>query len=435
MSVATKGFFKEHLPNGIRALVEPVSGVRSVAVGIWVECGSRHEAPSEAGVSHFIEHMIFKGTRRRTALEIAKAFDRMGGFSNAFTGREQTCFHAKVLDENLSAVMELLADMFLESQFDPEELQRERMVILQEISMVEDSPDDLVHDLFYRHFWPGSGLGRPILGTLETVNRFERDDLLAYMACHYTPGRVVLAAAGNVEPRRFFGEVERWFGGMEPGEALAHQPAPAPVRGVWHHPRELEQLHMVVGFEALPASSPQRFAITLLNVILGGSMSSRLFQEVREKRGLAYSIYSFNSAYLDTGLLGVYAGVDPSNVEPTVSIICNELASLAQKGPEADELAAAKEHVKGGLLLSAENSDSRMSRLAKMELYLHDYMDYDEVVAAIEAVTEEEVARVASACLEQGGAAALLGELADGPLSAVSSLLHAEVQPVERDQG
>ncbi len=434
MAVDGSSFAKARLDNGVRALVEQVPGVRSVAVGIWVECGSRDEAPEEAGASHFIEHMIFKGTRRRSALEIAKAFDRMGGFSNAFTAREQTCFHAKVLDENLPQVMELLADIFLHSLFDPQELERERMVILQEINMVEDSPDDLVHDLFYRSYWPDSGLGRPILGTAQTVTGFQRQDLLGYMARHYRPHRVVVAGAGHLEAERFFQEVEKWFGAMPKGEQPSPRSRPRPRRGLWHHPRSLEQLHLVVGFEALPASAPQRYALTLLNVILGGSMSSRLFQEVREKRGLAYSIYSFNSAYSDTGLLGVYAGVDPANVEATLSIVLDQLSALAHAGPSHEELEAAKEHVKGGLLLAAENSDSRMSRLAKMELYLHDYMDYDQVVAAIEGVGREEVAQAAGHCLRSGGAATLLGQMEEGRLARLGSLLKVEVEELGRGE-
>ncbi len=419
-------FGKQVIGNGIRVLVEEVPSVRSVSVGIWVDAGSRDETPAESGASHFIEHMIFKGTESRSALDIAKEFDRMGGFSNAFTSREQTCFHAKVLDTHLDQVMELLADIFLNSKFDPEELDRERMVILQEINMVEDSPDDLVHDLFYRSFWPGAGLGQPILGTQETVSGFDSSTLRRYMAEKYVGDRIVVAAAGNVRAEEFTRLVEAHFGSVPGHSAGCGRRRPAPAKGVWLHTKALEQVHLVLGFEGISASSAERFAATLLNVIWGGSMSSRLFQEVREKRGLAYSIYSFNSSYQDTGVTGVYAGIDAANIEETASIVMDQLRALAESGPSSDELQAAKDHVKGGLLLSAENSDSRMSRIAKMELYLGEYLTYDEVVQRIEAVTPEDVARVAAGRLQDGGSATILGPAHADAAAKVASVIGVE---------
>jgi predicted Zn-dependent peptidase len=405
---------KSVLSNGIRVLTERMPNVRSVSVGVWVTIGSRDEDAGNSGISHFIEHMIFKGTERRTALDIAKAFDQMGGFSNAFTSKEITCFHAKVMDIHLDRALDLFSDIFLHSRFDDKEVERERRVIMQEISMLEDSPDELIHELFNKFYWPGSNLGQSILGTVDNVSAISSQTLKEFVSKAYVGPKVLIAAAGNLEHESFVARINELFGGLVSINGHSSHSMPVPQLGVKFIKKDLEQLHVLMGYEGPCSSGPQRYQTLLLNVILGGSMSSRLFQEIREKRGLAYSVYSFSSSFQDTGMLGIYAGISEKQFSKTVELMHGELKKLADQSIGYDELEAARDHIKGGLLLSAESTDSRMTRLAKNEINLGKFVSYDKVIRKINAVTPEDIKQMATQCLEGGSALVCLGPIPDG---------------------
>jgi predicted Zn-dependent peptidase len=387
---------KTVLKNGVRILSEKLDHYRSVSLGIWVNVGSREEVKKENGISHFIEHMIFKGTQTRDNLEIAKQLDAIGGYSNAFTGKETTCFHAKVLDKHFNTLADILADIFLNSLFDPEELDRERQVILQEINMVEDTPDEHIHMLFNRLFWNKHPLGMSVLGTDQTVSKIKKGTILSYIKRHYTPDRIILAAAGNIDHEALVAYFQPLFESLESTGENIPRNTPGTNGGVICHYKTLEQAHICMGGKAPHLSSEHRFAGAILNTILGGSMSSRLFQEIREKRGLAYSVYSFLSAYIDTGLLGVYVGTDPLEVDRVLALVNKEIRKILNGGISESDLAEAKEHLTGGLLLSAENTDTRMMRLAKNEYVFGRYMGFDELVTYLEKVTVDEVVAMAT---------------------------------------
>jgi predicted Zn-dependent peptidase len=416
-------FSKSVLPNGVRVLTESMPETHSVSMGIWVAVGSRDEEPHYSGISHFIEHMIFKGTARRSALDIAKVFDQMGGLSNAFTTKEATCFHARVLDSHLDRVVELFSDIFLNSRFDSGEVEKERQVILQEISMVQDLPDDLVYELFNAFYWPENGLGRSILGNEETVREIDSENLKAYVERAYTGSKVLVTAAGNIEHDAFMDKIGGLFGTVGARNGYAARLRPIPNLRVKFYPRALEQAHILVGFQGPSSSEEERYAALLLNAILGGSMSSRLFQEVREKRGLAYSIYSFFSSYEDVGMIGIYAGVSPGEVATVVDITRSELANIADGPLLAEEIEAARDYIKGGLLLSAENTDTRMTRLAKNEINLGTVLTYEEVLRSIDAVTEEKIKELAGGCLRAGASMVCLGPVKDSDVGRCEILL------------
>jgi predicted Zn-dependent peptidase len=405
---------KSVLPNGVRVLTERIPSVRSVSIGMWVTVGARNESADNSGISHFIEHMIFKGTERRTAMDIAKAFDQMGGFSNAFTSKEITCFHAKVMDIHLDRVLDLFSDIFLHSRFDDKEVERERQVIMQEISMLEDSPDELIHELFNKFYWPGSNLGQSILGTVDSVSAIRSQSLKEFVSNAYVGPKILIAAAGNLEHESFVAKINELFGGLVSINGHLSHSRPVPHLGVKFFQRDLEQLHVLMGYEGPRSSDPQRYPTLLLNIILGGSMSSRLFQEIREKRGLAYSVYSFFSSFQDTGMLGIYAGISEKQFSKAAELMHGELKKLADQSIEYDELEAARDHIKGGLLLSAESTDSRMTRLAKNEINLGKFVSYDEVIRRINAVTPEDIKQMATQCLKGGSALVCLGPIPDG---------------------
>ncbi len=404
-------FQKSTLPNGIRVLTERLPASRAVSVGIWIASGSRDEPGEFSGISHFIEHMIFKGTETRSALDIAKTFDRLGGFSNAFTSKETTCFHAKVLDSHLDIVLDLLADIFLNSTFDPVEVERERQVILQEISMVEDSPDELVHEFFNKSFWHGNPVERSILGTPETVSRITSSHLRFHMNRFAIAPQVLVSAAGNIDHHSFCKRIEALFSDLSNG---IHSAVRKPPRGnfdCFFKEKDLEQTHIMVGLNGPSSLDPDRYPTLLMNVILGGSMSSRLFQEIREKRGLAYAVYSFVSTLQDAGFIGIYAGVAPENTCKVLELIRNEVIRLASEDVSDAELAAAKDNIKGGILLSADNTDARMTRIARNEIDLGKYVSYDQVVEKIDGVDASQIKACAQKYLDHGIAAALLGPL------------------------
>jgi len=405
----TEAYQKSALPNGIRIVTERMPHVRSVAVGVWVETGSRHEPEERGGVSHLIEHLVFKGTATRTAEEIARTMDSVGGQMDAFTTKEHTCFYVQVLDEHLPMAVELLTDILLRPSFDADELEREKSVVLQEIKMVEDTPDDLIHDLFAAQVWAGHPLGRPILGTREQVGGFGRDLIQGHFAEEYVPERIIIAVAGNVTHQQVIDLFGAGFNGFRrPGRGRGELPAPL-LPGVNIVQKTLEQVHLVMGFPGLNYAAPERYALFVLNDVIGGSMSSRLFQEVRERQGLVYSIHSGVQSYLDTGTLYLYAATDAANFSKVLKSTLKEIRDLKKTGVTADELRRAKDHLKGSLMLSLESTSSRMNRLAKHELHLGSFLTMDAMLAAIDGVKHEEVQ-------------ALVGELLDEERLALTTL-------------
>ena len=387
---------KTVLDNGARVISERSGPLRSVSLGIWVNAGSRDEVEGENGIFHFIEHMSFKGTRNRTSLQIAKELDALGGFSNAFTSKESTCFHAKVLDKHFIDSAGILSDVFLNSTFDPEDVERERQVIFQEISMVEDTPDDNIHVLFNRLFWIDHPIGMSTLGTDDTVSGIGRETILNYLNRFYVPERVLIAASGNVDHQSMVSYFKPLFETIEASNSNPERSAPYPNSGLSIHYKELEQIHICLGGEAPSLSNDKRFACAIFNTILGGNMSSRLFQEIREKQGLAYSVYSFLSAYMDTGLLGVYVATDAGSVNPVLETVRREIQKIKKGELSESELSAAKDHLIGGMYLAAESSDNRMMRIAKNEFNFQRYVSYEEVASNLERVTCDEVVEVVS---------------------------------------
>jgi predicted Zn-dependent peptidase len=389
------------LPNGIRVLTERMPHVRSIAVGVWVETGSRREPESRGGMSHLIEHLVFKGTATRTAEAIARTMDSVGGQMDAFTTKEHTCFYVQVLDEHLPLAVDLLTDILLHPLFDAEELEREKSVVLQEIKMVEDTPDDIVHDIFAAQVWAGHPLGRPILGTRDAVSGFGRDAILSHFVEEYVPPKIIIAVAGNVVHERVIELFEAAFNGFgRPPLERPHEPA-VMRPGVHIVGKTLEQVHVVMGFPGLHHAAPERYAMFVLNDVLGGSMSSRLFQEVRERQGLVYSIHSGVQAFVDTGMLYLYAATDPSNFSKMLKSILKEIRALKKDGITADELSRSKDHLKGSLMLSLESTTSRMNRLAKHEMHLGSFMTMDAMIAAIDGVRHEEVQALVSEILDE----------------------------------
>ncbi len=403
---------KSVLPNGVRVLSEPMPQMVSATIGIWVENGSRYEHERQNGVSHFIEHLLFKGTKKRTAAEIAEQFDAVGGVLNAFTGKEYTCYYAKVLGGDLKMATELLADLFLESVFDPAEIDRERQVVLQEISQAEDTPDDFIHDLFNLHFWRGHPLALPIFGSVETVNAIDRELLVSFMADRYRAGRVFIAAAGALDHDELVADCQRYFGAIE-GDGRG-EPITPPNETVMVHnqPKELEQAHIYIGGPGISQLDPLRFAAYVMNTAVGGGMSSRLFQEVREKRGRVYSIYSFISSFLDCGYFGIYAGTSPEWVDEVIEVTLAEIGKVSRDGLTRAELERAKSQLKGNMLLGMESTDSRMNRLARNEIYFHRDIPLEEIAGAIDSVTNDQVVELSQHCFNSNRMGlVLLGDL------------------------
>lgn len=410
-------FHKSVLGNGIRVVSHEMPDTRSVSLGIWVENGSRHETEAENGISHFIEHLLFKGTERRTAADIAEEMDAVGGVLNAFTSKENTCYYAKVLDENLPLAIDLLTDIFLHSAFDAEEIERERSVILQEISQAEDTPDDYVHDLFNLDLFRDQPIGRPICGREDTVSRFCRDDILRFFRSHYLPQRVVVAAAGNIRHDLLVNEMEARLGAVR-DEPMSADPAlsdvPRMARGVYPHMKALEQVHLCLGVAGIPQAHPKRYVAYVLNTLLGGGMSSRLFQEIREKRGKAYSVYSFSSSYKDVGYLGVYAGTSLESTEEVVELIRRELKKLAQGEITEEEVRRTQGQLIGSTILGLESTDSWMSHIARNEIYFGKPVTTDEICRRIRAVSRADVIDLAGVLFQDEAVTlTLLGEFSE----------------------
>jgi len=389
------GYRRTILDNGIRVITEEIPYLKSVSIGVWVTTGSRDEQPHENGISHFIEHLLFKGTERRTAFDIAKEIDSVGGTLNAFTGREYTCFYAKVIDKNLALAIDLLSDIFLHSLMDIKDVEKERMVILQEIKMVEDTPDDYIHDFFNRVCWGNHPLGFPIFGTAELVQSFTREQIFQFLKETYQPKRIIICAAGNLKHEALVDLIGETFGQLPQSNYERNRLKPHSISTTNIRKRELEQVHFCLGTKGLQYNHSLRFASYLLNTILGGGMSSRLFQEIRENRGLAYSVYSYLPSYIDTGLVVVYAGTNEHSFQEVIELIHKEFTRFKEEPLKNGELETAKEQLKGNLLLSLESSDNIMTRLAKNEIYFGTYLPVERTLKGIDEVEEEVVHNLA----------------------------------------
>jgi predicted Zn-dependent peptidase len=410
---------REVLDNGVRLVTETMPHVRSVTIGVWLTRGSRHEMEARSGIAHFVEHMLFKGSSTRTAEDIAQAIDSIGGQLDAFTAKEYASYYIKVLDEHLPLAVDLLSDIVLRPAFAADEIEREKKVILEEIKMVEDTPDDLVHELFTQHFWEGHPLGRPILGSRETVESFTSDALRDYFRQAYVAENVVISAAGNIEHGAVRDLVSRAFASVPVSGEPTTEAAPRVVPQVITRTKELEQSHLCLGTTSYPQSHEDRYVSYILNTVLGGSMSSRLFQNVREKRGLAYAVFSGLSAYRDAGNLTIYAGCANEAVDEVIGLCVEELRQMKGAPVPDAELRRAKDHLKGSLMLSLENTASRMSHLARQEIYFDRHFSLDETLAGVEQVSSEDVQRVAVDLFSNGSlAATVVGpNIPDLPLS------------------
>lgn len=408
----TAPFYERTLAsNGVEVITETIDAVRSVAVGIWVRVGSRDETPSEAGMSHFMEHMAFKGTPTRSAQDISTTFERLGAEFNAFTSKEYTCFFARVIDERLEDAFEVLADMVSNALLAEDAVLSEREVVLEEIARHDDTPDDAVHDLFASALLHGHPLGEPVLGRRETVGAFTSEAVTSFKQRHYTAQNLVVAAAGHVTHARVVECVERWLAVPSAEKADRRLSAPTPAAGLRVVTRDTEQAHICWGVPGIPARSEDRFVLAVLDGLFGGGMASRLFQEVREKRGLAYAVYSYHSLFLDTGEVVVYAGTRPDNAREVVRIVSEEAARLAADGASEEEVHRVKENLKGQMVLSLENTRSRMSRLGKSAVTDTEILSVDELVARIDAVTPGDVHALAQRLFTQPKTIAMIAPL------------------------
>jgi len=380
--------------NGVRVVLENIPTVRSVAIGVWIKTGSSNETPELNGVSHFLEHMFFKGTKTRNAKEIAESFDSIGGQVNAFTSKEYTCYYAKVLDTHADYALDVLGDMFFNSLFDEGELEKEKNVVLEEIKMYDDTPDDLVHDLLSNIMYEKHPLGYPILGTEDTLKTFNGDTLRQYMNDFYTPDQVVVSIAGNIDDK-FIQRVEQLFGSYEGKKKEISFGIPSLHFGNIARKKETEQAHLCVGYRGLELGHDDLYSLITLNNILGGSMSSRLFQDVREQKGLAYSVFSYHSAYQDSGMVAIYAGTGKNQVNQLFETIQDTLNTLKVDGITEKELKNCKEQLKGNLMLGLESTNSRMSRNGKNELMLGEHRTLDDIIQLIDGVSMKNVNDIA----------------------------------------
>jgi predicted Zn-dependent peptidase len=418
---------KTVLPGGLRVVTEFLPSVRSVALGIWVGVGSRDEDIPHAGATHYLEHLLFKGTRKRTALDISASMDAVGGEMNAFTGKEYTCYYARVLDADLPLAIDVLSDMVTASLIEPRDVDAERNVVLEEIAMNDDDPADSVHEAFTTQLFGDTPLGRPVLGTVDSINAITRGQIFEHYVARYTPPHLVVAAAGNLDHDAVVAAVRAAFAPVlsESGTAAPAQPRLRGSGGLWEGygpaagvgvklvSRPIEQANLVLGCEGLSRTDERRFALGVLNAALGGGMSSRLFQEVREKRGLAYSVYSFTVQHAETGMWGVYAGCLPSKADEVLSICTAEVAKVVTAGLTDAELGRGKGQVRGGMVLGLEDPSSRMTRLGKSELVYPTLEPVDELLAKIDAVTHDDVRAIAEEILTRPKALGVVGPFDD----------------------
>lgn len=387
-------------PNGLTVITERVPGFRGLSMGIWVRVGTRHEQSREAGISHFLEHMLFKGTDTRTALGIAREVDRVGGEFNAFTTREYTCFHLNLLSRDYELGIDILSDILLNSIFEPSELERERKVILQEIAMVEETPEEIAHDLFFECVYGRSGLGKSILGSLNRIKKLKRSDVIRFFRKHYQPEQVIFAVSGNVSHAQVVQRLKKlgrgvWHGRKKESSSKAEFPSPRFRRGTWWVKRDTEQAHVIWGVEGPKQLSKDRIAAYLLNTYLGGGMSSQLFQEIREKHGLAYTVYSSLSAFMDTGMISIYVATSPGQVGTCLRLIEESIERLRSELLTEEVLAEVRDSVKGGLLLSDDSVEARMSSLGRAEVFEEASQSVEELCRQIDAITVHDIRRVA----------------------------------------
>jgi predicted Zn-dependent peptidase len=404
---------RDALPNGIRIVTERMPQVRSVSVGIWVGTGSREEEPHETGISHFVEHMVFKGTKNRSAEEIARSVDSIGGGLDAFTSKELVSYNVKVLDEHLPEAFDVVTDLVRNPLFEQKDIEKEKGVILEELKMEVDTPEYLIHEIFSSRFWKGHALGRSILGTKQTIRSFDRDMVERYYRHYYAPSNILVTAAGNLNHRKLTRLAEEHLGDLKPRHVRPARTKPRPHAPlVFYNKSSLEQVHLYVGVPSIPMTHESRFACYILNAILGGGMSSRLFQNIREKQGLAYTVYSELAMYRDAGCMLVYAGTSLRSAEKVVKSIVHELHEVAATKVSSEELRRAKDHLKGSFVLSMESTSSRMSNLVRQELYFQKFFSLDEMLERIEQVTAEEVQALAQQFFDPKHiAVAMLGRL------------------------
>jgi predicted Zn-dependent peptidase len=393
---------RELHPTGLRLVTEAMPHVRSVSIGVWLTRGSRHESDARSGIAHFVEHMLFKGTEGRSAEDIAQEIDSVGGHLDAFTSKEYAGYYIKVLDEHLPKAVDLLADIVRHPRFSPDDIEREKKVILEEIKMVEDTPDDLVHEIFTEHYWRGHPLGRPILGVPSTVEALSQKALTSYFSDTYVASNFIVAAAGNLDHDRLSALIGEAFGGVRKTGTAVDGGGPDETGTVVIREKDLEQSHICLGTPAFPQSHDERFASYVLNTVFGGSMSSRLFQNIREKRGLAYAVFSGLTAYRDAGMLTVYAGCAAESVGEVIDLVVDEMRAMKREPISGAELRRSKDHLKGSLMLSLESTSSRMTHLARQDIYFDRHDTLDETLARIEAVTAEDVQRVAARLFSNG---------------------------------
>lgn len=398
---------KLHLDNGIPVVMEQIKNVRSCILGIWIKVGARHESPEKNGISHFLEHMFFKGTKKRTAKDIAIEVDSLGGDLNAFTSRENTAFYVKVLDEYIDRGADLLTDIFLHSTFHEDEIEKEKGVIKEEIKMVEDTPDDYIHDLFSKTVWGEKGIGQPVLGKRETIKTFTRTDLINHVRRYYGTADTVVSCAGNFEPDHVMGLLNQHLGGLRRGSEPKTLHPSSFNKEVAVYQKNLSEVHLCLGVEGISFSSEERYASALLNSILGSSVSSRLFQEIREKKGYAYSIYSFTSSYYDTGYWAVYAGTGKNKIMPVTELIIQEMQGLRDTLTDI-ELRRAKDQVKGTLILGMESTSSRMQSIARQQIYYGRHFSQEEIMREVESVTLPQLKSLADRLINKGTMSAVV---------------------------
>ncbi|HEV2688255.1 MAG TPA: pitrilysin family protein [Bryobacteraceae bacterium] len=403
------------LPNGVRVITEQMDHVRSVSLGVWIATGSRRESQEENGITHFIEHMVFKGTKNRSAEDIARSVDSIGGGLDAFTAKEMVSYNTKVLDEHLPLAFDVLADMVRHPLFRQDDIEKEKGVILEELKMEVDNPEYLLHEIFSSNFWKDHPLGKPILGTKDTVRKFDRSRIHDYYRRYYSPSNILITAAGNLKHDHLVELAHKHFDGLRASGRLTPDPKPVPhARLVFKNKTSLEQTHLYLGVPAYPFPHELRFACYALNTVLGGGMSSRLFQNIREKRGLAYAVFSELSMYRDTGCMAIYAGTSVEAAGKVVELIVKELRELKQNPVPAEELRRAKDHLKGSFMLGLESTSSRMGNLARQEMYFKRFFTLDEMLESIEAVTTEQVQKIAQEFFDPKNITlAMLGNLGD----------------------
>jgi len=395
---------KTTLENGIRVVSETISHVRSVSLGIWANVGSRDEAEQQNGISHFLEHMVFKGTRNRSVRDIAQSLESLGGYLNAFTTKEQTCYYARVLDANLPEALDVLADIMLNATFEKREMEKEKLVVIEELKNAEDDPEDIIHDYFEKNLFPRHALGNPVIGTEANVRAFRREDLRSHVHEHYRPSQMVVAAAGNVDHDALVRLTRRYFGRLHgSNESKARQPVPghSSLQKPKEYPRPITQAHICVGRQCFSIKHPHRYPLMVTNTLLGEGMSSRLYQTIRERHGLAYSVYSFVSLLSDTGVFGSYLGTDKKNIRASVDLVFHELEKLKKRPVSKAELQRTKAQIKGTLMLGLENMSGRMTRLGSSELYLESYISLDSILDKVDRVTVDDILEVSNEVFHQ----------------------------------